>query len=246
MTENAHTRLPPPPVLTSRQAVFLDFDGTLAPLQDNPKTVSLPEQGDDILKRIAGICDGALAIVSGRDIRDLSSRVPTSLWRAGGHGMEICAPGETPSASPPAAPGAIAAQLDTVAAGHPGVWVEHKGPVFAIHFRAAPEAESQLADALESILHGLDGYKLQRGKMVFELKPVGANKGLALKSLMASPPFAGRIPVMAGDDATDEDAMQAAVEAGGFGVKAGAGETLAAYRLESPAAVWSWLRESVS
>lgn len=246
MTENSDAALPPPPALTSAHAVFLDFDGTLAPLQDDPNTVVLPETGAAILDRLAALCGGALAIVSGRDIRDLSSRVPSSLWRAGGHGIEICAPKEVPNAVPPAASTTVTDELAKVAAGHQGIWVEHKGPVFAIHYRAAPEAEPGLADTLESILHRLDGYKLQRGKMVFELKPAGANKGRALTSLMTSSPFAGRTPVMVGDDATDEDAMQAAIEAGGFGVKSGEGNTIAAHRLQGPSAVWNWLEASVA
>lgn len=246
MTENSDTALQAPTALTSAHAVFLDFDGTLAPLQDDPNTVALPEAGAATLERLAAICDGALAIVSGRDIRDLSSRVPSSLWRAGGHGIEICAPGDAPSQSPPAAPTAVIDALEQVAMGHQGIWVEHKGPVFAIHYRAVPEAEVGLAATLESILHRLDGYNLQRGKMVFELKPAGANKGRALMSLMASAPFAGRTPVMVGDDATDEDAMLAAIEAGGFGVKAGEGDTVAAYRLQDPSTVWEWLKDSVT
>lgn len=245
MTENSDAALPAPPDLTSAHAVFLDFDGTLAPLQDDPNTVALPETGAATLERLAAICDGALAIVSGRDIRDLSSRVPSTLWRAGGHGIEICAPGDTPNGSPPPAPEAIIDALEHIASGHKGIWVEHKGPVFAIHYRTVPEAEVKLAATLESILHRVDGYKLQRGKMVFELKPAGANKGRALTYLMASAPFAGRTPVMVGDDATDEDAMRAAIETGGFGVKSGHGETLAAYRLLDPSGVWDWLEGSI-
>ncbi len=246
MTDSSRDALPAPPILTSTHAVFLDFDGTLAPLQDDPNTVALPAGGSDVLKRIAELCDGALAVVSGRDIRDLSSRVPSNLWRAGGHGIEVCAPTELPSDKPPSAPLGLAERLEEIAVTHPGTWLERKGTVFAVHYRAIPDAELPLASALESILHTLDAYKLQRGKMIFELKPANANKGRALASLMASAPFIGRVPVMVGDDATDEDAMQAAIDLGGFGVKAGDGDTLATYRLQHPSAVWNWLKDSVA
>ena len=85
------------PRLTDRHALFLDFDGTLAPIQDDADTVRLPDGLADSLARLQDYLGGAIIIISGRDIRDLSSRVPGSLWRAGGHGLEICAPGEAPA-----------------------------------------------------------------------------------------------------------------------------------------------------
>jgi trehalose 6-phosphate phosphatase len=81
----------------------------------------------------------------------------------------------------------------------------------------------------------------QAGKMVVEVKPKGADKGAALRRAMTRPPFAGRRPVFAGDDATDEDAIAAALALGGVGIKVGAGETRAALRAEDPAAFRRWL-----
>ncbi|MEM9740672.1 MAG: trehalose-phosphatase, partial [Pseudomonadota bacterium] len=85
-------------------------------------------------------------------------------------------------------------------------------------------------------------YKLQSGKMVFELKPSAANKGKALARLMAQSPFLGRQPIMVGDDTTDEDAMRVAAELGGFGIKVGEGESVAQHRLSNPREVFAWLR----
>ena len=59
--------------------------------------------------------------------------------------------------------------------------------------------------------------------MVVEVKPAAAHKGAALRRLAAAPPFAGRRPLMIGDDTTDEDAIAAAQDLGGLGVKVGQG-----------------------
>ena len=81
--------------------------------------------------------------------------------------------------------------------------------------------------------------------MVVEVKPAAAHKGTALRRLAAAPPFAGRRPLMLGDDTTDEDAIAAAQDLGGIGVKVGPGPTAARLRALDPAAVRAWLaRES--
>jgi trehalose 6-phosphate phosphatase len=77
--------------------------------------------------------------------------------------------------------------------------------------------------------------------MVVEVKPETAHKGRALGALVARPPFAGRRPVMLGDDATDEDAIAAAQALGGIGVKVGPGASAAALHAPDPAAVRAWL-----
>ncbi len=230
------------PFHARNHALFLDFDGTLAPLQDDPDSVVLPEDGAEVLSALDRILNGALVLISGRDIRDLSARTPLGVWRAGGHGLEVCKPGEAPAAM--AAPvsaemrQAVAQIVDPVE----GARIEEKGPVLAIHYRQNPEAEHGLLEALNNLSRDIPGYKAQHGKMVIELKPKSANKGRALTKLMQEAPFAGRAPIMFGDDTTDEDAMLAAAKIGGFGVKVGEGETCANYRFADPEMVWAWLR----
>ena len=231
------------PPLTDQGALFLDFDGTLAPIQDDPETVALPKGGGDLLEGLAHRLRGALVVISGRDIRDLSKRVPHTLWRAGGHGLETCAPGEAPGSEPPAGPIAVAKSLAGIVAEHPGTRLEPKGAVFAIHYRAAPQQGPSLQAALAPIASETEDYKLQSGKMVFELKPTAANKGKALARIMALPDFAGRTPIMVGDDTTDEDAMTVAAQLGGHGIKVGAGDTVAHHRVDAPEDVFAWLKE---
>jgi trehalose 6-phosphate phosphatase len=83
---------------------------------------------------------------------------------------------------------------------------------------------------------------LQPGKLVVELKTPGADKGAALTAFMAEPPFAGAVPVMVGDDLTDEYGFRAAEALGGFGVLVGPRrETAARFGLADVNAVLDWL-----
>jgi trehalose 6-phosphate phosphatase len=63
---------------------------------------------------------------------------------------------------------------------------------------------------------------------------------------MTMPPFAGRMPVYAGDDLTDEPAMAAAQDSGGFAIKIGDGDSVARHRLPDPAALSRWLDEALA
>lgn len=232
----------PPPPLSPDIALFLDFDGTLAALQDNADAVGLPETGADILLGLSNYLGGALCLISGRDIRDLAARTPGGVWRAGGHGLEICAPNEAPKASPAPAPTELTSAIDTALGRMHGVRIEHKGQAIAVHYRAAPELRGDVEAALTGIIAAFDDYTLEAGKMIFEIKHTSANKGAALARIMQFPAFEGRKPVMFGDDATDEHAMIEAGRLGGYGVKIGEGETAAQYRLAGPDEVWGWLK----
>lgn len=237
------TSSPPPTDILSGHALFLDFDGTLAPLQDDPKTVAMPRASFDALPRLFDALEGALAVVSGRDIRDLAARVPEGVWRVGGHGVDICPPGQTPPSEGRPAPEDLIIGFSRVAERFAGVWCEFKGPIIAVHYRQAPDAQHALGEDLAVVLEGIGGYKLQAGKMVYEAKPLSANKGSAITALMERAPFAGRTPVMLGDDATDEDGFAVVIEQGGFAVKVGEGVSLAQYRLGGPQDVAAWLNE---
>lgn len=238
-------RRPLPPRLTRRQALFLDFDGTLAPIQDDPDSVELPEGGAALLTRIADGLDGALCVLSGRDLRDLARRTPSGIWRAGGHGLERCPPGEQPGERTAAAPEGLLEDILSAMADLRGVRVEAKGPVIAVHYRQAPTLRDAVASRLDARLSDQPGYRLQAGKMVFEAKPADAHKGRALDALRQDPPFAGRVPVMIGDDTTDEEAMSAAMAAGGWAARVGPGESVAAYGFNTPDEVWRWLRRAL-
>lgn len=246
MTDYSSSSVLAVPVSVRQHALFLDFDGTLAPLQDDPEAVELPPNGAETLTKLHETLRGALVLISGRDIRDLSKRTPANIWRAGGHGLEICAPDEAPPLRGVRVDDTLLDDTREIITRFGGVWIEEKGPILAIHYRQNPKAEQPLRAALNQLADGVVGYKAQHGKMVIELKPMRANKGVALAELMRKPGFAGRHPIMVGDDTTDEDAIAVATEQGGFGIKVGDGATLARHRFESTDHVWDWLRSIVN
>jgi trehalose 6-phosphate phosphatase len=234
----------PPRGLLRGAALFLDFDGTLSPIQDDPDAVHLPKGGAAMLQILSDRLGGALALVSGRDARDLTERVPASLWRAGNHGGMVLRPGQTEPNEVPSPPEALSEAVRALGQ-REGLLVEEKAAVLAVHTRARPEREEAVLDALREIVGSQDGYKLQHGKRVIELKPLGVDKGVVIERLCAEPPFAGRTPVFLGDDTTDEDGFLVVHRLGGAAVKIGEGESAARYRLEGPDAVWAWLREAL-
>lgn len=226
--------------LGAADSLFLDLDGTLADIVADPDSVALDAMTAAALADLASRLGGALAILSGRDVRDLARRTPQGLWRLGGHGLEVLAPTEPPASQPPGLGEAVLAPLREQAQRR-GVRLEQKGPVAALHFRAAPEAEFDCKAAAKAAVEHGQGLVWQAGKMVVEVKPESAHKGRALLELSARAPFAGRRPIMIGDDTTDEDAIVAAQSLGGVGVRVGQGASNAALRAADPAAVRAWL-----
>src|SRR3546814_8086656 len=88
------------------------------------------------------------------------------------------------------------------------------------------------------------GLYLQRGKMLFELRPGHAGKGSAVTHLLKATELGGGLPIFIGDDVTDEEGFLAATRHNGAGILAGAPRpTAALYRLEGVAAVRGWLSE---
>ena len=226
--------------LTGDDALFLDLDGTLAELGPDPDAIRLPADTAAALGRLAARLGGALVLLSGRDVRDRAARTPAAVWRAGGHGLEIVAP-DAPLPDPPPPPAETVLAPLRAATATPGVRLELKGPVAALHYRAAPAAEDACRAAAEAAAAAAPGLVAQAGTMVGEVKPASAHKGTALRALMTRAPFAGRRPVMLGDDTTDEDAIAAALALGGVAVKVGPGPSAAPLRAPDPAAVRAWI-----
>jgi trehalose 6-phosphate phosphatase len=235
---------PPPPLSRlSPAALFLDFDGTLVELAEAPDAIAVPSGLRPLLDRLAERLDGRLAIVSGRALDDLQSHLGSSAAvLSGSHGAELrYADGRSVAVTAPPGLDAAREAVRRFAGDSVGLLVEDKPAGVALHFRSAPEREREVGDFLGD-LAGRTGLAVQHGKMVAELKPVGADKGAALRRLMAEPPFAGARPVFVGDDLTDEHAFEAAAALGGEGVLVGPARASAArWRLKGVAEVAAWL-----
>jgi trehalose 6-phosphate phosphatase len=76
-----------------------------------------------------------------------------------------------------------------------------------------------LHDALAELLRDTPAFILLPARKAWEVRPAGADKGTAVAALMRAAPFAGRLPLFSGDDVTDEDAIVAARQFGGTGLR---------------------------
>jgi trehalose 6-phosphate phosphatase len=230
-----------PPSPNCRDALFLDFDGTLVELAERPSLVRVAPELPALLACASASVGEALAIVSGRRLASIDALLaPMRFSGAGLHGAELRS--DPRQAAPPLDP-ALTATAQWLAArieDHPGLWLEDKGAALALHYREPGPQAAAAERLLREAVAGLE-VEVIAGRLVFEARPRGADKGAALRALMQSPPFAGRRPVYVGDDLTDEDGIAAAQSLGGFGIKVGHGPSRADARLENPAAVLDWL-----
>ena len=232
-----------------RPAVFLDYDGTLAPIAPRPEEAVLPEATRHELERLAS--RWPVAIVSGRDRGDVEEMVAIAgLYYAGSHGFDISGPdGFTEERGAEYKPSleAAAAELDAELASLEGVWVERKKAAVAVHFRqAGPDAEDRIGEAARSVAAGHPDLRISGGKKIVELRPnVDWDKGKAVLWLLEVLGLddADVIPVYLGDDETDEDVFRVLGERG-IGVVVGEEHrhTRARYALADPEGVSEFLR----
>ena len=225
-------------------ALFLDFDGTLIELAATPDAVVVPPGLREVLAACADAFDGAVAIVSGRPISTLDALLdPLRLPAAGLHGLELRLPDGTveETAHRTAGLAGLRARFHSLVREDARLVVEDKGSSVALHFRRAPERERELRELVAGAATPRDGYQVMHGKKVLEIRPTGVDKGTAIDRLLGAPPFAGRRPVFAGDDITDEDGFAAVNGCGGISIKVGTGETRAAYRVPDVTALRGWL-----
>ena len=123
----------------------------------------------------------------------------------------------------------------------PGLRLEDKGTALVLHTRTAPEIRPAASAMMAEAVGARDDLVVMEGDGIVEVHPAGMDKGRAVAGLMAGAAFAGRRPVYAGDDVTDEFALSHVREAGGISVKVGAAASVAEFRLADVAAVHRWL-----
>jgi trehalose 6-phosphate phosphatase len=216
---------PSPPDLTEHREVadallrgkesglFLDIDGTLAPIEPNPDAVSIAERLRQAIDRLARSVH--VVLVSGRGVGDALKIVGLdSVTYAGNHGTEWRAGGETfvlPEAKEYVERiHRIASAAKERFASLPGIFTEDKGPSLSVHYRGAadPAAAAIAIDAFFASMPDAHGLRRGEGKMVKELRPpIVVDKGTAVAHVVRERGL--KTAMMFGDDVTDVDAFRA-------------------------------------
>ena len=231
-----------PPVV-EHPLFFLDYDGTLAPIVEDPAAAVPHPDAPELLR----VLDARypLWIVTGRDLQALSSFLDRPYRAIGLHGAQEGIVGrKTKNLMSEAAADALRRFRQSVPS-IDGLRVEAKDQSFAVHYRgvgdeagAKARLEAWLAD-LPSVLDAI------WGKKVVELRPKGLTKGTAVRRIAEKHP--DHVPVYLGDDVTDEDAFAALQELGRetVTIKVGDDDTRAADRLDGPDDVMDYLQQYV-
>jgi alpha,alpha-trehalase len=233
-----------------RLAIFLDYDGTLTPIVSRPDMAILSASMRATLEHLSRRC--TLAVISGRDLRDVRSRVDIDhIFYAGSHGFDIAGPGKEQVQYEQGTEylsllDQAEQELREKLAHIEGCLIERKRFSIAVHYRQveAP-AVQQLKETVAEVLHLHTQLRLSKGKKVYELQPnIDWHKGKALRWLLQALELKRDdvIPLYIGDDVTDEDAF-AAIRDDGIGILVAekARQTQAHYLLKDPQEVQRFL-----
>jgi len=233
----------PKPLRLPGAALFLDLDGTLAPIAARPQDVRPDPRRTQLLERLTDALAGRLAVVSGRTLADVDrilERRVTCVAAVHGLVRRDC-DGALHEPAPHPELAAALADLRAFAAQDSGLIVEEKGPSVALHFRLARHHAAG-ARALAQRIGAETGLILQEGDMVEELRTPGPTKGDSIRAFMAEARFRDTTPIFVGDDVTDEHGFDEVARLGGFGVLVGPPRpTHARYRLNGVEDVMAWL-----
>jgi len=201
--------------------LFLDIDGTLAPIAPRPEYAIVPGETQALLAKLAATKNVHVVVVTGRsaaDGRRLACADDTA-WVIGNHGIEVAAPGKEPEVrmdvarfAPEIATANERLLLLAAESDRQGVLVENKRWTLSVHYRLAhPRIVPDLAARVTAIAGEL-GLRVTHGKEVLELRPpLAIDKGVASVALaeQLGATHDGASLLAAGDDRTDEDMFRA-------------------------------------
>lgn len=229
----------------TRILIALDFDGTVAPLVDDPgKSRMLPE-AHEALVSLGAMIGVTVALVSGRALDSLQAvSEPAPEWfLVGSHGGEIVAPGEreayqVASVVPPS----LEQAFRGVVSAYPGTRLETKAFGLALHTRGVDDDIARNAEtAARQVSQDYgDSLTIREGHGILEFSVLEVTKGDGIRELREQTHADGVF--FAGDDTTDEDAIAALVP-GDIGIWVGPGDSRAEYRLSDAANVAGALTE---
>lgn len=251
-------------VTAERVLIALDFDGVLAPLQDDPETSRILPESAAAIAALSTIPGTRVALVSGRDIATLRrlAEPPEDVWIVGSHGAEVdlgtAARSPELTAAESSMLSAIDDHLDSFAHTLPveavgadeaveapsatGFRVERKPYSRTVHTRGFDAAfASALHEHAVAVQQEFPDIRVIEGHDITELAVKQATKGDGLRELMTAE--AATAVAYFGDDVTDEDAfaelerLSADHPAAVLGVKVGPAPTRAPVRIADPDAV---------
>jgi trehalose 6-phosphate phosphatase len=214
-----------------RLLVACDFDGTLAPIVDDPADARPLPAAAESLAELARLPSTHVALVSGRALSVLKelARMPQEVNFVGSHGAEFDA-GFTHHVDESLL-ARITNALNDIATHSPGVTVESKPASVALHVRNATQADGDAALREARAAAKSWDAELTEGKAVLEFAVISTDKGEAVDILRER--YDAAAVAFMGDDVTDEKAFRRLRDSD-VGVKVGEGETLAEYRVGSP------------
>ncbi|WP_246279772.1 trehalose-phosphatase [Natronomonas salina] len=226
-----------------RLALCLDFDGTLAPIVEDPDAAAMPERTAAALEELAGHPGVDLAVVSGRGLEDLRERVAVDdCVLAGNHGLEIDRGGDRWT-HPEVDPEALDRVRETVAErveSIDGCHVEDKRLTATVHFRRADVGREEVRPLVQSAVDDVSGFEATDGRQIVEIRPsVEWDKGEAVRELVDD----RALGIYVGDDTTDEDAFEALEDlpGGGVGILVGDRPSAAEFRVHDVDGVRAFL-----
>ena len=238
-----------------RVLLFLDFDGTLAPIVEIPEQAEMLPETRVILERLRQNDLCSVVIVSGRALIDIRERVGlANLIYAGNHGLEISGGGlnfvEPEAVQRIKLLGELLRRLRERLHHVPGVAIENKVLTATIHFRRVQRGgRDEIRKAVYEEVAFYDRiFRVTQGLQVLEIRPrVDWNKGTAVRWIEGMRGSADTFTFYIGDDMTDEDAFAALPE--GITIRVGqATGTAARYYLEGQESVvrfLAWLVEAI-
>lgn len=236
-----------------RILLFIDYDGTLAPIVDDPDRAFLSDDTREVLVKISE--KFTTSIVTGRSLNTISNflhPLPPLLSLATCHGHEIAMPNtRTHMVGEHLVDQLQAVKRLLVAHVLPdGALLEDNKYCLSIHYRRLSDEERKALDQrVNEVLDGYDGIRRTYGHLVYELRvDAGWDKGEAVKWILKHNGVSENsdhcMPIYLGDDITDEDGFEAVKKyKHGLGIIVGSREPSVAHaRLSSPSDVRDFLR----